>query len=189
MELISHHQPVQQRSKGDTTCQTTSQNPSHGHPTWLTNVCTTRKDSESEWLAKDNPEINPITINPQTANHVAEWFSWVPLSYCSLNRRPSPVTSRALSACTSPWTIHLRVLDNSSLGPWKGSPFLQLIHVYVWLSSFAVYLKLSQHYQSAILHHKIKTQKEKIFWSPLLQSTTLGSSKSHSTVIPASSSQ
>ena len=38
-----------------------------------------RKDSESEWLAKDNLEANPITIKPKTLSHEAELFSWVPL--------------------------------------------------------------------------------------------------------------
>ena len=56
---------VQERSKGDTTCLTISQNPPLWHPSWLNKVFTTRKDSESEWLAKDNLETNPITINPR----------------------------------------------------------------------------------------------------------------------------
>ena len=30
--------------------------------------CTTRKDSETERLAEDNPETNPITIKPETAS-------------------------------------------------------------------------------------------------------------------------
>ena len=34
--------------------------------------CAFRKDSESERLARDNPETNPITIKPITVNHVAE---------------------------------------------------------------------------------------------------------------------
>jgi len=74
---------VQERSKGDK-CPTTSQNPSHWHPSWLRNGCTTRKDSESEGLAKDNPEANPITIKPETASHMAEQFSWVtyPTALC-----------------------------------------------------------------------------------------------------------
>ena len=38
---------VQERSKGDTTGPTTSQNPLW-HPSWLNKVCATRKDSESE---------------------------------------------------------------------------------------------------------------------------------------------
>ena len=77
---------VQERSKGDTTCQITSQNPSCWHPSCLSNACTTRKDSESEWLAKDNPETNPITIKPETA----ELFSWIPLFYCSPPGFPFP---------------------------------------------------------------------------------------------------
>ena len=41
---------VRVRSKGDTTCLTTSQNPCW-HPYWLNKACTTRKDSESDdWL-------------------------------------------------------------------------------------------------------------------------------------------
>ena len=59
-------------------CLTTSQNPSHWHPSWLSDAYTTRKDSESELLAKDNPETNPINIKPETASHMAELFSWVP---------------------------------------------------------------------------------------------------------------
>ena len=39
---------VQERSKGDTTCPTSSHNPSLWHPFWLSKACTTRKDSESE---------------------------------------------------------------------------------------------------------------------------------------------
>ena len=68
----------QERSKGDTTSPTTSQNPSRWHPSWLSNVCTTRKDSESEGLAKDNPETDPIIIKPETESHVAEQSSWFP---------------------------------------------------------------------------------------------------------------
>ena len=56
---------VWERSKGDTTCPTTSQNPSLWQPSCLNKACATRKDSESEWLAKDNPETNPITINTE----------------------------------------------------------------------------------------------------------------------------
>ena len=82
-----------------------SQNPSSYHPSWLGNVCTNRKDPESEWLAKDNPEINPITIKPKTASHMAEQFSWVPLPYCSPPGCPFSIKSLALSARVS--------LDNS----------------------------------------------------------------------------
>ena len=104
---------VWERSKGDTTCPTTSQNPSLWHPSWLNKACTTRKDFESEWLTKDNPETNPITIKRETASHVAELFSWVPLPYCSPFGCPFPIKSLALSAHVSPQTVHFLVLDKS----------------------------------------------------------------------------
>ena len=104
-------------------CPTTSQNPSHWHLSWLNKACTTRKDSESEWLAKDNPDINPITIKPETASHVAELFSWVPLPYCSPPGHPFPIKPLALSAHVSPRTIHFRVFDKSPvLGTGRGPP-------------------------------------------------------------------
>ena len=114
---------VRERSKGDTTCPTTSQNPSLWHPSWLNKAYTTRKDSESEWLAKDNPETNPITIKPETASHVTEQFSWVPLPYCFPPRCPFPIKSLALPAHVSPWTIYFQVLGKSPvLGPGRDPP-------------------------------------------------------------------
>ena len=110
---------VQERSRGDTT---TSQNPSRWHPSWLNKVCTTRKDSESEWLAKDNPETNAITIKPKTVSHVAELFSWVPLPYCSPPGCPFPIKSLALSAHVSPLTIHFRMLNKSPFRVLEGVP-------------------------------------------------------------------
>ena len=108
---------VQERSKGDTTYPTTSQNPSLWHPSWLNKACTTGKDSESEWLAKDTPETNPITIRPKTASHMAELFSWVPLPYSSPPGWPFPIKSLALSAHVSSQTVHFRVLDKSPVWP------------------------------------------------------------------------
>ena len=92
----------------------TSQNPSLWHLSWLNKTCTTRKDSESEGLAKDNPETNPIIIKPETESHVAKQL-WVPLPYCSPIRVPFPnKISCFVSRCVS--------LDNSfpsvSFGPW-----------------------------------------------------------------------
>ena len=114
---------VRERSKGDTMCPTTSQNPSHGHPSWLSDACTTRKDSESELLAKDNPETNPLNINPETASHMAEQSSWVPLPCCSLSRHPFLIKSPALFAHVSPLTVHFQVLDKSPVSdPRRGLP-------------------------------------------------------------------
>ena len=114
---------VQERSNSDTKCPTTSQNPSHWHPSWMSNACATRKDSESEWLLRGNAEMNPITIKPETASHAAEWFFWVPLPYCSPPGHPFPIKSLALSAHVSPQKIPFRVLDKSPLlGPGRGPP-------------------------------------------------------------------
>ena len=74
-------------------------------------------------MARDNPETNPVTIKPETASHVAEGSSWVPLPSCSPPGCPFPIKSLALSAHVSPRTIHFRVLDKSPLlGPGGGSP-------------------------------------------------------------------
>ena len=74
-------------------------------------------------MAKDNLETNRITIKPETASHVAELFSWVPLLYCSPPRCPFPIKSLALSAHVSPRIIHFRVLDKSPVsGPGRGPP-------------------------------------------------------------------
>ena len=110
---------VWERPKGDTTCPTTPQNPCW-HPSWLNKACTTRKDSELKWLAKDNPETNPITIRPETVSHVAEQFSWVPLPYCSPPGCPFPIKSFALSARVSPRTIYFQMLHKSPVsGPGR----------------------------------------------------------------------
>ena len=114
---------VRESSKGDTTCPTTSQNPSLWHLSWLNKVCTTRKDSEAEWLAKDKRETNPITIKPKTGSHMSEQFFWVPLPYCSPPGCHFPIKSLALSAFVSPRIIHFWVLDRSPVsGPGRGPP-------------------------------------------------------------------
>ena len=114
---------IPERSKGDAKCPTTSQNLSCWPPSWLSHVCATRKDPESEWLAKDNTETNPVTIKAKTASHVTEQSSWVPLPCCSPPGCPFPIKSFALSAHVSPWTTHFWVLDKSQfLVPGKGPP-------------------------------------------------------------------
>ena len=104
----------------------TSQNPSRWNRSWLRNPCATRKDPESEWLARDNLETNPITVKAKTVSQVAEQFSWVPLSCCSPPRCPFPVSSLTLSAPVSPWNICAQVLDKSPvLGHGRVSLFMQ----------------------------------------------------------------
>ena len=87
-------------------------------------MCATRKDPESEQLAKDNSETNPITIKPESVSHMAEQSSWVPLRYCS---PPSafPIVSCLVSMCVSLDYSFPSVGQESTLGPWKGSRFLQ----------------------------------------------------------------
>ena len=109
---------VLERSNGDTTCPTTSQNPSLWHPSWRNKACTTRKDSEPEGLAKDNPETNPITIKPQTASHVTELFSWVPLPCCSPPGCPFPIKSLVCQ--------HMRLLGQSISECWTRAQFQAL---------------------------------------------------------------
>ena len=125
---------VQERSKGDTTCLTTSQNPALWHPSWLKKACTTRKDSESEWLAKDNLETNPITVKPEPASHVAELISWVPLPSCSPSGHHFPIKSLAFSGPVFSRTIHFQVLVKSPVsGPRRGLPSCNTkIHILVW---------------------------------------------------------
>ena len=126
---------VRERSKGDTECLSTSQNPSCWHPSWLSDACATRKDSELEKLIKDHPETNPITIKPNIVSNAAEQFSWVPLPNCSPPRCPFPIKSLTLPAHVSPGTIHFRVLDKSPvLGPRRGPPSCNKWHLW-WDSS------------------------------------------------------
>ena len=122
MELTSYHQPEEfgkgQKEREDASPYVlpTSQNPFCWNPSWLSNVHATRKDPESEWLARDNRQTNPITIKPETVSHMAEQFSCVPLPSCSPPGRTFPTKSLALSAHVSPRTIRFQVLDKSPLG-------------------------------------------------------------------------
>ena len=116
---------VQKMSNGDTKCPTTSQNPPHWHPFWLSNTHTTRRDPESEWLARGNLETNPVTIKAKTVSHVAQQSSWIPWPSCSPSC-PFPKMSLTLSAWVSPQAIHFWMLIRRPLsGPGRGSPFLQ----------------------------------------------------------------
>ena len=117
---------VQERPKWDTTCLTTSQN-----PRWLNKACTTRKDTGSEWLAKDNLDTNPITIKPKTEPCGRAVFL-VPLPYCSLPGQLFPLKSLALSAHISSDNSFPSVRQEPSFGPWKGSLFLQQNDIFIW---------------------------------------------------------
>ena len=116
---------IWEKAKGDARPYVlpTPQNPSHWNLSWLSGTHATRKDAESEWLARDNPETNPISVTPETANHMAEQSSWVPLLSCFPPQFPFLINSLALSACVSLQAIHSWVLDKSPfLGSGRGSP-------------------------------------------------------------------
>jgi len=122
MELISHHQ-LEGLGKVKRKCHLSLYLPeSCWHSSWLSNECPTRKDPESESLARGHPETNPITIKPETESHVAEQFSWVPLPDCSPPRRPFPINSLALSGHVSPQTIDFQLLDKSPLSGPRRDP-------------------------------------------------------------------
>ena len=109
---------VQDRSKGDITCPTTSQNPFLQHPSLLNKAYTPRKDSESEWLAKDNPETNPITINLRL------WAVLLgSLTLLLSTQVPFPnKVSCFVSTCVSLDNSLPSVRQEPSFGPWKGPP-------------------------------------------------------------------
>ena len=119
-------------------------------------LASTRKDSESEWFAKDNLETNPITIKPKTSSHVAEQFFWVPIPYCSPLGLPFPIESLALSAHVSPRTIHFRVLDKSPFsGPGRGPPSCNNTFAYSTTNIYCV-LPLASHFWKHSIQQKTK---------------------------------
>ena len=115
-------------SKGDITCLTTSQNPSHWHPSWMSNSCAARKNSELEWLTKDNLETNSITIKLETTSHVTEQSSRVSsLPYCSPPGLSSEFSCFVNTRVSSD-NLFLSVRQELTFRPWKISPFLQHFH-------------------------------------------------------------
>ena len=117
---------VRERSKGETTCPTTSQNPSLRHPSWLNKAYTTRKDPESAWLAKDNPETNHHKTQDCEPCGRAVLLGSLILLLSTLVPFPNKI-SCFVSRCVSSDNSFLSVRQEPSLGPWKGSPFLQQI--------------------------------------------------------------
>ena len=95
--------------------------------------------SQSDW-PETSGETHPITIKPETASHMAEHSSWVPSPSCSPPGRPFPKMSLALfSMCVSVDNSFPSVRQEPTLGPWKGSPFLQqrdTIFLYLVFSFF-----------------------------------------------------
>ena len=122
MKLTSYYQRICERSKEreDTSPYVLpiSQN-LLWNLSWLSD--TQHQDPKWEWQARDNLEINPITIKPEAASHTAEQFCWIPLPCCSQSRHPFPIKSLALLVWVSPQTIYeLYTRDNSQA--LKGVP-------------------------------------------------------------------
>ena len=94
-------------------------------------------ESNQIWHKQDDwqettRKANPMTLKPETASHVAEQFSWVPLPCCSLSGPPFPIKSFALSAHVSPRTIHYRGLDKSKLsGPERGPVPVTIVSLWI----------------------------------------------------------
>ena len=129
MELISHYQPEEFRNGQKETPHV--QPPprillSGMHFGWTRKGL--RKSSESEWLAKDNPEANPITIETQDfetrgravllGSLTLLLSTWVPF--------PNKI-SCFVSTCVSPDNSFPSVRQKPSFGAWKGCPFLQQV--------------------------------------------------------------
>ena len=69
-----------------------------------------------------------MTINPETVSHVAEWFSLFPSLSCPPPRQPFPMMSLAWMALLSSDNSFPSIRQESTLKPWKGSPFLHQNH-------------------------------------------------------------
>ena len=102
----------------------TSQNPPRWNLSWLSDLCTTRMDAESEWLARDKLEANLLTIKPETVSHAAEQSScFLPLllsAQMPLHNKVSCFVSMYVSLDNS----LLSVRQEPTLRSLKGSPFL-----------------------------------------------------------------
>ena len=132
-ELTIYHQPGfwrDQKEMGDCSPEVlpTSQDPPRWNPSQLRDACAPRKDPNSEWLARDKPETNPMTINPETVSHVAEQFSPFPSPSCPPPQHPFPIKPLAWTALLSSDNAFPSIRQEPTLKPWKGSSFLHQNH-------------------------------------------------------------
>ena len=86
-------------------------------------MCATSKNPESGWLAKDNPETNPVIIKLR-ATRQSSSLGFPTLLFSARAPLPNKV-SCFVSTCVSSDNSFLSVRRERTLGPWKGSPFLQ----------------------------------------------------------------
>ena len=89
---------IQKRSKEDATCPTNLLGPTSLESILMSNACISKKDPESEGLARDSLETNFLTVKSEIVSHEAGQSSWVPSPSCSPLSRPFPIKSLALTA-------------------------------------------------------------------------------------------
>ena len=89
------------------TCPTNLPESFYWNPSWLSNPCATRKDSESECLARDNWKLTKLPLNLRLR---ATWQSSSPgFPYLTILRLgTSSQESLASLALMSPLTIHFK---------------------------------------------------------------------------------
>ena len=80
---------------------------------------------QARWLARDNLETDPTSINPETAGHKAE----LSYSLTLLLSAPVPFSTKSfiyfVSTCVSLDSSFPSVRQEPTLGPWKESPSRQ----------------------------------------------------------------
>ena len=113
---------VWERSKGDTTCPTTSQNPSRWHPSWLNKGV---HHQEGLWVRMIGQRTQKLIPSPQNPRLRATWESSspgfpypTPLHLGALSRK----ISCFVSTCVSSNNSFLSVRQEPSLGPGRGPP-------------------------------------------------------------------
>ena len=86
---------------------------------------------QGRWLARDNPEIDLITMKPETViSHMGEQSSWVPLPCCSL---PGALLSNKafcfISTCIYLDNSLLSVRQEPTLKSWRNQDELYWISI------------------------------------------------------------
>ena len=122
VELTSHNQPEGFRKRQTETPVQMSYQPPRIHLSGI-HLGATRKDPESERLARDNPEANPITIKPGCEPHSRAVLLG---SLTLLLSAQVPLSNNIfcfVGICVSPDNSFLNVRQELTLKPWKGSSF------------------------------------------------------------------
>ena len=105
---------VQERSKGDATCPSISQNPSCWHPSCLSNGRTIGKKPESEWLAWETQKLI-LSLKTRDCKPHSRAILLGSLTLLLSTQMPLPNKVSYLSAHMSPPIIHFWVSDKNPL--------------------------------------------------------------------------